>query len=298
LGFLSNSGEFWLELRIAKKLIFGHYNNMANWDKITSEGNVEDRRGNAVTTGVASIGMLAIVGVLMFAGGASPDQILRTVSDLQGTTTSTTQGEFVDTKKYKEFAAKIIGSNNEVWQTELGSQNIRYTEPKLVLFRGTTESECGGASSAVGPHYCPVDQTIYLDETFFEELTARFGAKGGDVAESYVIAHEVGHHIQKVLGTLGKNNTRENETSIKVELQADCYAGVWAGNVQSEGIITESEIDQAIDAAESVGDDRIQKSQGGKISPETWTHGSSADRKIWFLVGYSTQNSQKCNTIK
>jgi uncharacterized protein len=270
---------------------------MANWDQIQSNGDVEDRRGNVVAGGVASIGMLAIVGVLMFAGGATPEQILQTVSDIQGQNVTTTQGEFVDTKKYKEFAGKIIGSNNEVWKAELAKQNIAYKEPKLVLFRGATESGCGGADSRVGPHYCPTDQTIYLDETFFEELTTRFGAKGGDVAEAYVMAHEVGHHIQKVRGTFGKFDTRDNQTSVKVELQADCYAGVWAGNLSSEGVIAPNEIDQAIDAAAAVGDDRIQKSSGGQVNPETWTHGSSADRKKWFLVGYNTKDSTRCNTI-
>jgi uncharacterized protein len=270
---------------------------MANWDQIQSSGDVEDRRGNVITGGVASIGVLAVVGVLMFAGGASPEQILQTIGDLQGQNVTTSQGEFVDTKNYKQFASRIIGSNNDVWRSELAKQNIAYKEPKLVLFRGVTESGCGGASSQSGPHYCPVDQTIYLDETFFEELTTKFGAKGGEVAEAYVMAHEVGHHIQKVKGTFAKNDTRDNETSVKVELQADCYAGVWAGNVFDKGIVSEAEIDQALDAAAAVGDDRIQKSQGQKVNPESWTHGSSTDRKKWFSVGYNTKDSTKCNTI-
>lgn len=209
---------------------------MANWDQIQSNGNVEDRRGNHVVGGVASIGTIALVGVLMFASGASGADISNFVIDQLGNQQpTTTQGEFVDTKKYKEFAQKIIGSNNEVWKAELAKQNIKYIEPKLVLFRGATKSSCGGADSRVGPHYCPIDQTIYLDETFFEELTGRFGAKGGDVAEAYVMAHEVGHHIQKIRGTFGKFDTRDNQTSVKIELQADCYAGVWAGNLSSEG---------------------------------------------------------------
>jgi uncharacterized protein len=270
---------------------------MANWDQIQSSGDVEDRRSNTVTGGAASIGVLAVVGILMFAGGADPSQIQNVLSQLQSGQTTTTQGEFVDTKKYKQFTQKVIGSNNDIWRQELAKQNIEYKEPKLVLFRGATESGCGGASSQSGPHYCPTDQTIYLDETFFEELTTRFGAKGGDVAEAYVMAHEVGHHIQKVKGTFGKFDTRNNQTSVKVELQADCYAGVWAGNVRSEGIISDTEIEQAIDAASAVGDDRIQKSQGRSVNPETWTHGSSADRKKWFLVGYNSKDSTECNTI-
>jgi uncharacterized protein len=269
---------------------------MANWDKITEMGNVEDRRG-VVTTGVASIGMLAIVGVLMFAGGATPEQILRTVSDIGQQTQTTTQGEFVDTKRYREFAGRVMGSNNQLWTTELAKQGVEYVEPRLVLFRNVTDSGCGGASSQSGPHYCPSDETIYLDETFFEELTMRFGAKGGEVAEAYVMAHEVGHHIQKVKGTFANNNTRDNEVSVKVELQADCYAGVWMGNVFNEGIVSEAEIEQALDAAAAVGDDRIQKSQGQKVNPESWTHGSSADRKMWFLNGFKNKDATKCSTI-
>ena len=269
---------------------------MANWDQIQSTGDVEDRRGNQIAGGIGSIGIIAVVGFLLIAGGADPSQVQSLLEQVQQNQ-PTSQGQFVDTKKYKEFASKVIGSSNEVWKTELVKQNIAYKEPKLVLFRGATESGCGGADSRVGPHYCPVDQTIYLDETFFEELTTRFGAKGGDVAEAYVMAHEVGHHVQKIRGTFGKLDTSDNKTSVKVELQADCYAGVWAGDLTSEGVINPGEIDQALDAAAAIGDDRIQKSQGGVVNPETWTHGSSADRKKWFLTGYTTKDSTKCNTI-
>ncbi len=269
---------------------------MAKWDEIKSTGNVEDRRGNSGVVGLGAVGTIVVVGIMLFTGSGDPQQIQSVLSQLQSSQSSSS-GEFVDTEKYKEFTQKIIGSNNDVWRTELAKQNIAYKEPKLVLFRGVTDSACGGADSRVGPHYCPTDQTIYLDETFFEELTSRFGAKGGDVAEAYVMAHEVGHHVQKVRGKFGKFDTRNNETSVKVELQADCYAGVWAGNLSSEGIISPSEIDQALDAAAAVGDDRIQKSSGAKVNPETWTHGSSADRKKLFTVGYETKDATRCSTI-
>jgi uncharacterized protein len=270
---------------------------MADWDKIESSGQVEDRRGNQVGTSLVSLGATLVIGFLMFAGGASPAQIQNVLSQISTDMQNTTQGEFVDTKQYKEFAQKVIGSNNEIWQKEITKYNIKYQEPKLVLFRGNTQSGCGIASTQIGPHYCPRDQTIYLDETFFEELTKRFGAKGGDVAESYVMAHEVGHHIQNLQGKFRTNNNSDNQTSIKLELQADCYAGVWAGNIKSQGIISDTEIDQAIDAAEAVGDDRIQKTTGNGVNPETWTHGSSKERKQWFLVGYNSQDSKQCNTI-
>jgi uncharacterized protein len=273
------------------------YEYMADWDKIQSSGNVEDRRGSTSVAGLGSIGAVVVVGIFMFASGASGSQIQSFVTNqLQGGG-ATTQGEFVDTKNYKAFAQKIIGSNNEVWKKELAKRGVKYVEPKLVLFRGSTESGCGGATSDIGPHYCQVDQTLYLDETFFEELKSRFGAKGGDVAEAYVMAHEIGHHIQKLNGTFTKANTSNNATSVKVELQADCFAGVWAGDVTSEDVITPPEIDQALDAAAAVGDDRIQKASTGSVHPETWTHGSSADRKKWFTTGYTSKDSTACNTI-
>jgi uncharacterized protein len=270
---------------------------MANWDKIENSGDVDDRRGNAAAVGVGSIGTLVVVGVLMLLGGVDPNQIVSILGDVQSQQPVASQGVFEDTKNYKGFAQKLLGSNNSIWTKELAKSGIQYPAPKLVLFRGGTESACGGASSAVGPHYCPSDQTVYLDETFFEELTSKFGAKGGDVAEAYVIAHEIGHHIQNVKGTFDRVNQRDNRVSVRIELQADCYAGVWAGDVQSEGIITEQEIDQAIDAAGAVGDDRIQKSQTGRVNPESWTHGSSAQRKQWFMTGYRAKDSSACNTI-
>jgi uncharacterized protein len=271
---------------------------MAQWDKIESTGNVEDRRGATGTAvGVGGLGTILIIGFMLLNGGGSSADIQNMLDQLAQSNPSTSQGEFVDTKNYKGFAEKIIGSNNDVWNSNLSKLGEKYVEPKLVLFRGSTESACGGASSQIGPHYCPNDKTIYLDETFFAELSSRFGAKGGDVAEAYVMAHEIGHHVQRVRGTFAKYDTRDNEISVKVELQADCYAGIWAGTVKSEGIITEKEIDQAIDAAEAVGDDRIQKSQTGSVHPETWTHGSSAQRKQWFLTGYKSLDVKACNTI-
>jgi uncharacterized protein len=269
---------------------------MANWDQIQSTGEVEDRRGSSTVAGLGTVGTIVVIGFILFTGGDS-SQIQGILSQLQEKQVNGVQSDFVDTKNYKGFAQKVIGSNNDIWKKELAKQGKKYIEPKLVLFRGATLSGCGGATSDIGPHYCPNDQTIYLDETFFEELTTRFGAKGGDVAEAYVMAHEIGHHIQKIKGTFANVDTSKNTNSVKVELQADCYAGVWAGDVSSEGIISEKEIDQAIDAAAAVGDDRIQKASTGRINPETWTHGSSAQRKQWFLTGYKSRDSLSCNTI-
>ena len=269
---------------------------MANWDKIQSEGQVEDRRGSGVSTGVVSIGSILLIGAFMFMSGASGSDIQSFVVNQLGnkSAATTSQTPFEDTNNYKGFTQKIIGSNNDVWKKELAKRGEKYIEPKLVLFRGNTESGCGGADSRIGPHYCPTDQTVYLDETFFEELKSKFGAKGGDVAEAYVMAHEIGHHVQRVKGTFAKVDTSVNANSVKVELQADCYAGLWLGNVTAEGVVSEKEIGQALDAASAVGDDRIQKSQGGRVNPETWTHGSSDARKKAFMVGFSTKDSRQC----
>ncbi len=266
---------------------------MANWDKIQSEGNVEDRRGPSIPAGIGIVGTILVVGFVALSGGSLSD-IQNVLEQSGGIQTSVSQGEFKDTKNYKGFAQKVIGSNNEIWKEQIGSN---YKAPKLVLFRGSTNSGCGGATSAVGPHYCAVDQTVYLDETFFEELTSRFGARGGDVAEAYVMAHEVGHHIENLVGVFEKSNRQDNKQSVQVELQADCYAGFWSGQVESQGVITESEIGQALDAAAAVGDDHIQKIENVKVSPETWTHGSSQQRKDAFMKGFRSSNYKGCNFV-
>lgn len=271
---------------------------MANWDKITSRGNVEDRRGSRGVGGGISggLGLLLVLGLFLFGGGDS-QQLDSLISQLEENQTTSTQVEFEDTENYRDFAERVLGSNNDLWNEEFTSVDRQYQEPRLVLFRGSTNSGCGFATAKVGPHYCPLDQTIYLDETFFDELSRRFGAKGGDVAEAYVIAHEVGHHVQNIIGTFDRVDRRDNSQSIGVELQADCYAGIWAGRVGSQGILEKGEISEAVDAAEAVGDDRIQASTTGQINPETWTHGSSAERKMWFLQGYESQDPSICNSV-
>ena len=271
---------------------------MADWDKINTDGNVEDRRGSTMgsAVGISSIGAIVILGIMLLTGSGNVNDVANIIEGLANQpTTQQTPGEFQDTKKYKEFATKVIGSTNLVWNREFEEENLKYKTPKLVLFRGQTDSACGGADSRVGPHYCPSDQTIYLDETFFEELRNKFGAKGGEVAEAYVMAHEVGHHVQNITGVFDRINTRDNQQSVLAELQADCYAGVWAGIIEGQGIIQVNEIDQAIDAASSVGDDRIQKQSAGRVNPETWTHGSSVQRKEAFLKGYRAKDNNACN---
>jgi predicted metalloprotease len=282
---------------------------MANWNKIKTRGNVQDRRGVAGSVGgVGIVGIGVILAVMYFGGVEEGVQVMETLQEAQqlnGSATSAKQSaEFAGEDEYEIFASQVLGTGNLLWSKVFKSKGLKYREPTLVLFRGMTQSACGGASSAVGPHYCPVDETIYLDETFFDEMTKRFGARGGDVAEAYVIAHEVGHHVQKVFGIMEQVRAMQsrfpgeiNKLSVKQELQADCFAGIWAYSLRDRGIFEKDEIIEAMDAAESVGDDRIQKKTTGRVNPESWTHGSSVARKKWFSIGYDNGDYDKCDTF-
>jgi predicted metalloprotease len=272
---------------------------MANWDKILSRGNIEDRRGAGAALGGLGIAGIVITLAFSLLTGA-PIDIIGLLTQLQESgvgTSSLTSQDFEGTDDYEKFTSTVLGSTNEYWNRQL---NQAYTEPTLVLFRSATQSGCGVATSEVGPHYCPADQTIYLDETFFNELQRRFKAKGGDVAEAYVIAHEVGHHVQNQLGLFDqiRIDSGSDSTSVKVELQADCYAGAWANSVAHLGVFEPGEINEAIDAAAAVGDDRIQSSVSGQVNPETWTHGSSKERVRWFETGFKSGQPSACNTFE
>lgn len=277
---------------------------MAYWDKITSRGRVEDRRGASPIGlgglgGAGVFGVIALLAINFLVGGGQID-INDVLTQLQTVPqTSVNSAEFEGSDSYEQFASTVLGSNNDAWRAVFSASGKQYREPLLVLFRTGTQSGCGLATSQVGPHYCSADETIYLDETFFDELTKQFGANGGDVAEAYVIAHEVGHHVQNLLGIMERyGQSRNNEDSIRLELQADCFAGVWASTLKNAGVFEPGEINEAIDAAESVGDDRIQESVQGRVTPETWTHGSAEQRKQWFSTGYESGDPGKCNTFK
>jgi predicted metalloprotease len=280
---------------------------MANWDKIGSSGNVEDRRGAATQFALGGGGMgLAVLAIVtlfnIFSGGQTNipvDEILnqlQQVSVQQQPKQDATQFQGVDS--YEKFASTVLGSTNDVWTSVFKQKNKVYQPSKLVLFRDATQSGCGFATSQVGPHYCPVDQTIYLDETFFDELRTRFGSNVGQVAQAYVIAHEVGHNVQKQLGVFDNGQAMDTSTSIDIELQADCYAGVWAHAQAQNDLFQTGDIEQALSAAAAVGDDHIQESSGIRVNPETWTHGSSAERVNAFNVGYTTGQPSKCVNLQ
>ncbi|QTJ69444.1 neutral zinc metallopeptidase [Rhodococcus sp. ZPP] len=203
-----------------------------------------------------------------------------------------------------------VGSLDSVWGQELGAQTgTDYIPPEVVLFSGAVNTGCGNATSEVGPFYCPADSTAYFDTSFFQLLVDRFGSSAGPLAQEYVVAHEVGHHIQNQLGDIGRAQTDPrgaDSAAVRTELQADCYAGVWAhyadtlpgpdGGPPFLNTLTDTDIQDALSAASSVGDDRIQQSAGGRVNPEGWTHGSSEQRQKWFVTGYRTGRVDACNT--
>jgi predicted metalloprotease len=256
--------------------------------------------------GAGGLGLIAVVVVMLLSGGSGGGLDLDGLMQSLGTQApaSTPQSSGPEEAAEGEFVAAVLGTTETYWGDEFAAAGDTYPAPTLVLFTGATSSRCGGATAQVGPHYCPVDETIYVDLGFFTELQQRFGASGGDFAEAYVIAHEVGHHIQKVTGTMdqvrtaqSQNPGRRNELSVLMELQADCYAGVWANSVLERDVLQPGDIEEGLDAAAAVGDDRIQERATGRVDPESWTHGSAEQRVRWFTIGFESGDPEVCNTF-
>lgn len=284
------------------------------WRKLERSTNVQDRRGTrsrGAAIGGGGIGIAAVLAVVlgMCGGGVDLGQLAPMLEGLQAPAAVPAEpGSIPDdpqSVEEREFVEAVLGSTETLWSDMFAGSGTAYDPADLVLFSGFTNSACGGASAQVGPHYCPLDETIYIDLDFFGELQARFGASGGDFAEAYVIAHEVAHHVQQLLGI--SDDVRQlqqqypddaNELSVRVELQADCLAGVWANSIyQRGGVLQPGDIQEGLDAAAAVGDDRIQEAVQGRVTPENWTHGSSAQRVEWFTAGYETGDPNACDTF-
>ena len=289
------------------------------WEGERQSENVEDRRGESgggggfrlgggrgiglgtivvalVAGWIFGINPLTLLGVLGGGGGGDGAAPATQQSPAQRPPASDAAATFV---------ATVLADTEDVWAVQMRSAGSSYAAPKLVLFRGAVGTACGSGQSAMGPFYCPGDQKVYLDLNFFETLRARMGAPG-DFAQAYVIAHEVGHHVQSLLGITGKvdamrgrvSQAQGNALSVRVELQADCFAGVWAHDSnKSKGWLERGDIEEAMNAAAQIGDDMLQRKSQGQVVPESFTHGSSAQRQTWFKRGFESGSVAQCNTF-
>ncbi len=244
--------------------------------------------------------LILVVGGFLYISGFNPLSLSNPTS-----TSPSAQDKEKDDEK-AAFISTVLADTEDIWKEIFAKAGYRYIEPKLVLYRDSTVSGCGYASAQMGPFYCPSDQTIYIDLGFYDELKYKYGASG-DFAQAYILAHEVGHHVQNLEGTLQKvqdakqrsyGQKEQNALQVKVELQADCYSGIWAHHAhKSKNILEEGDIDEALNAASSIGDDRLQKRSQGYVSPDSFTHGTSKQRMSWFLKGLKSGDLRSCNTF-
>jgi predicted metalloprotease len=258
--------------------------------------------GRAGKGGLGTILIIVVVGFLLFSGVLGGGGGLGAVSGLGGGGGGQPGGTLQPRNDTDQFLAYVVSDIQAFWEETFQASGQDYPQTRLVYFTGSTSSACGPASSATGPFYCPADQKVYLDIGFFDELTSRFGAQGGDFAIAYVTAHEFGHHVQTVLGISdqvhqlsAQDPSQQRPLSVRQELQADCMAGAWAHSAASD--LEPGDIEEALSAAAAVGDDRIQQAATGRIDPESWTHGSAEQRVQWFNRGYQTGNVPDCDTF-
>lgn len=279
------------------------------WKNRRESDNIEDRRTNpsmpssginlpSGKLGIATIVIVLVAGYYgvdltpLITGQSSP------VSSAQQPVNNANDNEMA------KFTSVVLATTEDTWSTIFSQMGKRYQEPKLVLYRGATRTACGTGQSVMGPFYCPADSTVYIDLSFYEEMKSRFGA-GGDFAQGYVIAHEVGHHVQHLLGitdklrTLqqGRSQVEQNKLSVKLELQADCLSGVWGHYMNNEKILDPNDLEEALNAAMAIGDDRLQKQAQGRVVPDSFTHGTSKQRYTWFKTGFDSGKISQCNTF-
>jgi uncharacterized protein len=280
------------------------------WIGRRQSDNVDDRRGmSGGKKTVIGGGVIGIVILLLNAFGGENGQMIGSIlQQTQGQQTQQTESRALTPEEVKEgeFVKTLLADNEDVWSKIFKENNLTFEAARLELFSGQTQTACGGASSASGPFYCPGDRKIYMDMTFFEELRTKFGAEGGDFAVAYVLAHEYGHHIQTLLGTSekmhraqqGKSEAEANKLSVALELQADFYAGLWTHyNEKQNAMLEPGDIEEALSAANAVGDDAIQKKMQGQVVPDSFTHGTSEQRMYWFNRGFKTGDIRQGNTF-
>ena len=274
------------------------------WTRGGTSENIEDRRGVRVGRGVGvGLGGIVVLGLLSLLTGQNFLALLGPLNEMTSQTTEES-GPIQSTPEEDErvqFVSFVLDDAQSTWAKLLPG---RYRPAKLVLFREVVQSGCGTAQSAMGPFYCPLDEKAYIDLGFYEDLRSRFGAKGGDFAQAYVLAHELGHHVQHVLGidehvrrAQQQRPDMQNPLSVRMELQADCFAGVWGHATQQRSILEAGDLEDALNAASAIGDDRIQQRMGGGVQPESFTHGSAEQRVQWFRRGFESGNPESCDTF-
>ena len=277
------------------------------WERARQSRNVDDRRGRrAAVGGGLGLGGVAIVVVLSLVLGQNPLEMLGLVSQMRGSSGAEQTDAPAADDPARRFIAAILGETEDVWTEVFAARGERYPAPTLVLFSGQVRSACGSAGSAMGPFYCPGDRQVYIDLSFFREMEARLGG-GGDFAEAYVTAHEVGHHVQTVSGAadavtrarrLGQSVEGDGGLLVRQELQADCYAGVWAQRAERRHSWLEAgDIEEALATASAIGDDRLQRQSRGVVVPDSFSHGTSEQRVRWFRIGFDTGDPARCDTF-
>ncbi len=280
------------------------------WQGRRESDNVEDRRNQSsgfgsggrqirLPRGKGGIILLVVVAVAGYYGYDLTGLLTGGEAPVQQRQVNSSQDN-----EAAKFTSVILATTEDTWDKLFTQMDKQYVPPKLVMYRGVTRTNCGTGQSAMGPFYCPADQTVYIDLSFYDEMKTKLGA-GGDFAQGYVIAHEVGHHVQKLLGIepnvrkmqQGASEKQVNQLSVKMELQADCFAGVWGHYMQQQNILETGDLQEALNAAEAIGDDRLQQQSQGRVVPDSFTHGTSEQRYTWFKRGFDSGNPGQCNTF-
>lgn len=286
------------------------------WQGRRESDNVEDRRGDSTGSsgGLGGGGFrvprgkggLILLVVVLVAGyyGVDLTPLLNGEAPVGQTQTQSQQVNSPEDNQMAKFTSVILASTEDTWSQLFQKMGKQYQDPKLVLYRGATRTGCGTGQSVMGPFYCPADKTVYIDLSFYQEMKNKLGADG-DFAQGYVVAHEVGHHVQNLLGIepkirqmqQGASKAEQNRLSVKMELQADCFAGVWGHYMQNQQVLEQGDLEEALNAAQAIGDDRLQQQSQGRLIPDSFTHGTSEQRYTWFKRGFDSGNPNSCNTF-